>query len=334
VNHVDRTLTTRVEHGALLLLVDDDDEMTRDMLSRRLERIGYTVIPAANGEQALELIARESFDVVLLDIKMPGLSGFQVLQAIRRIHSVTDLPVVMVTSSDDSDSIVEALELGANDYVTKPIDFPVAIARVRTQLLLRRMVLALEEANQKLERLSFLDGLTNIANRRRFDEFLEREWRRGLRDGTPISVVMTDIDFFKAYNDTYGHEAGDDILKKVAAALSATLNRPADLAARYGGEEFVVVLPGTDSSGATLLAERLRGAVEDLQIAHTRSRVGVHVTISLGVATVVPQRGVAPDALVTAADQALYQAKHEGRNRVRVSPEPLAPRPPAKETPG
>jgi diguanylate cyclase (GGDEF)-like protein len=332
MTHADRTLTARVEHGALLLV--DDDEMTRDMLSRRLERIGYTVTPAADGTQALELIAREPFDVVLLDIKMPGLTGFQVLQAIRRIHSVTDLPVVMVTSSDDSESIVEALELGANDYVTKPIDFPVALARVRTQLLLRRMVLALEEANQKLERLSFLDGLTNIANRRRFDEFLEREWRRGLRDGTPISVIMTDIDFFKAYNDTYGHEAGDEILKTVAGVLSATLNRPADLVARYGGEEFVVVLPGTDFSGAALLAERLRGAVEGLQIAHTGSRVGVHVTISLGVATVVPQRGVSPDALVAAADQALYQAKHDGRNRVRVSAEPIHPSPPPGETAG
>src|SRR5262245_14260660 len=268
--HADRTLTARVEHGVLLVV--DDDEMTRDMLSRRLERIGYTVTAAADGNLALDLIAREVFDVILLDIKMPGLSGFQVLQAIRRIHSVTDLPVVMVTSSDDSDSIVEALELGANDYVTKPIDFPVTIARVRTQLLLRRMVLALEEANQKLERLSFLDGLTNIANRRRFDEFLEWEWRRGLRDGTPISVIMTDIDFFKAYNDTYGHEAGDEILKKVAGTLALTLNRPADLAARYGGEEFVVVLPGTDSGGAALLAERLRGAVEGPQIAHPGSR--------------------------------------------------------------
>ncbi len=313
----DRTLTARVEHGALLLV--DDDEMARDLLSRRLERIGYSVTVAADGSQALELIAREPFDVVLLDIKMPGLTGFQVLQAIRRIHSVTDLPVVMVTSSDDSDSIVEALELGASDYVTKPIDFPVALARIRTQLLLRRMVLALEEANQKLERLSFLDGLTNIANRRRFDDFLQREWRRALRDAAPISVILADIDFFKAYNDTYGHEAGDDILKKVAMALGATLSRPADLVARYGGEEFVAVLPGTDAGGAAFLAERLRAGVEGLQIAHAGSRAGAHVTISLGVATTVPERGASPDALVAAADQALYQAKRDGRNRVRLS---------------
>jgi len=293
--------------------------VARDVLTRRLERLGYTVTAAADGRQALELIARQPFDVVLLDIKMPGLTGFQVLQAIRRIHSVTDLPVVMVTSSDDSDSIVEALQLGANDYVTKPIDFPVALARIRTHLLLRQMVLALEEANAKLERLSFLDGLTNIANRRRFDEFLHIEWRRAAREAAPLSVILADIDFFKAYNDTYGHEAGDEILKKVAGALAAMLNRPADLVARYGGEEFVVALPGTDAAGALVLAERLRAAVEALAVAHSTSRAAAHVTISVGVATTIPERGAAPEALVAAADQALYEAKHDGRNRVRAS---------------
>jgi len=316
VSPLDRT-PGRLEHGDLLVV--DDDEMARDVLTRRLERLGYTVTAAADGRQALELIARQPFDVVLLDIKMPGLTGFQVLQAIRRIHSVTDLPVVMVTSSDDSDSIVEALQLGANDYVTKPIDFPVALARIRTHLLLRQMVLALEEANQKLERLSFLDGLTNIANRRRFDEFLHIEWRRAAREAAPLSVILADIDFFKAYNDTYGHEAGDEILKKVAGALAVTVNRPADLVARYGGEEFVVALPGTDAAGALVLAERLRAAVEALAVAHSTSRAAAHVTISVGVATTIPERGAAPEALVAAADQALYEAKHDGRNRVRAS---------------
>lgn len=309
--------TARLEYGAVLIV--DDDEMARDVLSRRLERIGYSVTTAADGHRALELIAEQTFDVVLLDIKMPGLTGFQVLQAIRRIHSVTDLPVVMVTASDDSDSIVEALELGASDYVTKPIDFPVALARIRTQLMLRQMVLALEEANEKLERLSFLDGLTSIANRRRFDEFLQIEWRRGLRNGHPLSAILVDIDYFKAYNDTYGHESGDETLRKVAGALSATPNRPADLVARYGGEEFVVVLPGTDAGGARYLAERLRAGVEGLGIPHANSAAAPHVTISLGVATAVPRRDASPESLIEAADEALYEAKREGRNRVCVS---------------
>jgi diguanylate cyclase (GGDEF)-like protein len=311
-------LTAGLEYGVVLIV--DDDEMARDVLSRRLERLGYTVTTAPDGRQALELIAEQHpFDVVLLDIKMPGLTGFQVPQAIRRVHSLTELPVIMVTSSDDSDSIVEALELGANDYVTKPIDFPVAIARVRTHLLLRQMVRALEDANAKLERLSFLDGLTNIANRRRFDEYLQLEWRRAQRSGAPFSVALIDIDFFKSFNDTYGHEAGDEILKKVASALAATLNRPADLVARYGGEEFVVVLPGTDAAGAAGLAERLRATVAGLAVPHAKSAAAAQVTISVGVATIVPPRDVAAETLVEAADQALYRAKREGRNRVAVA---------------
>jgi diguanylate cyclase (GGDEF)-like protein len=311
-------LTAGLEYGAVLIV--DDDEMARDVLTRRLERVGYTVTTAPGGQQALELIAEQpTFDVVLLDIKMPGLTGFQVLQAIRRVHSLTELPVIMVTSSDESESIVEALELGANDYVTKPIDFPVAIARVRIQLLLRQMVRALEEANAKLERLSFLDGLTNIPNRRRFDEYLQLEWRRALRSGESLSVILVDIDFFKNFNDTYGHEAGDDILKKVAGALAATLNRPADLAARYGGEEFVIVLPGTDTAGAAALGERLRAAVTGLGVPHARSSVAGHVTISVGVATTVPQRDVGADSVVEAADRALYRAKREGRDRVAIA---------------
>jgi len=302
------------------LLVVDDDEPTRDVIVRRLQRIGHAVTGARDGGEALELIAAEPFDAVLLDIKMPGLTGFDVLRAVRRTRSVTDLPVIMVTSSDDSDSIVEALELGANDYITKPLDFPVALARIRTQLLLRHVVVALEAANRQLERLSFLDGLTGIANRRRFDESLAREWRRAQREQAPLSVILVDIDFFKAYNDRYGHEAGDEILKRVAAALDGAVNRPADVVARYGGEEFVAVLPGTDADGAVRLGERLRAAVAEPAIAHAGSAAGEHVTISVGVATAVPARDAAPEALVAAADRALYQAKRDGRNRVRVAP--------------
>jgi diguanylate cyclase (GGDEF)-like protein len=309
------------DHGTerASLLVVDDDEMTRDVLARRLQRIGHAVVSARDGAQALELIGQQPFDAILLDIKMPGLTGFDVLKKIRQTKSVTDLPVLMVTSSDDSDSVVEALELGANDYITKPLDFPVALARIRTQLLLRRVVVALEEANRKLERLSFLDGLTNIANRRRFDEYLGLEWRRAQREQTPVSLILVDVDFFKLFNDHYGHEAGDEVLKRVAATLDATVGRPADLVARYGGEEFVVVLPGTDVQGAARLAERLRAAVAAMAIPHAQSRTAPHVTISLGVATVVPAREGAPEGLVTAADQALYEAKREGRNRLAVA---------------
>jgi diguanylate cyclase (GGDEF)-like protein len=176
----------------------------------------------------------------------------------------------------------------------------------------------LTETNAQLERLSTLDTLTGLANRRRFDEVLRHEWRRSAREGTPLSLVFCDIDNFKAYNDGYGHLAGDECLVKVARAVSAASNRPGDLAARYGGEEFVLVLPGTTEDGARTLAERLRTRVVELQIPHAHSRLAPHLTISLGVATAVPRPGSEPKELLDLADRALYVAKEEGRNRVKV----------------
>lgn len=177
----------------------------------------------------------------------------------------------------------------------------------------------LHEVNRMLSRLSALDGLTGIANRRSFDEYLEREWKRALRYGNPLSLVMLDIDFFKNYNDTYGHQKGDDCLKQVAGVLETSLKRPSDLAARYGGEEFAIVLPDTDFEGAVAVAERLRLNVESLRIPHIRSQVSPYVTISVGVASAVPDRASTPEGLISAADAALYRAKREGRNRVETA---------------
>ncbi len=176
----------------------------------------------------------------------------------------------------------------------------------------------LTESNAQLERLSTLDTLTGLANRRRFDEVLRHEWRRSARDGTPLSLVFCDIDFFKNYNDGYGHLAGDECLGQVARAVSALSNRPGDLAARYGGEEFVLVLPGTGEEGALKLAERLRARIEELDIPHAHSPLAPRLTISLGVASAIPQPGSEPAELLAVADRALYAAKEEGRNRVKV----------------
>lgn len=181
---------------------------------------------------------------------------------------------------------------------------------------LRQANKSLEAANHELERLSNLDGLTQIANRRRFDGLLSQEWRRALRNGSPISIILVDVDFFKAYNDTYGHEAGDTVLKEVALALSTAVGRASDLVARYGGEEFIVALPGTGDDDALFVAERMRASVEALQIPHAGSQVGPCVTISVGVANAIPRQRSQPDALVRAADEALYEAKRGGRNRV------------------
>jgi diguanylate cyclase (GGDEF)-like protein len=179
----------------------------------------------------------------------------------------------------------------------------------------------LEHRNRDLERISALDTLTQIANRRRFDALLRQEWRRSARDESPLSLVFCDIDYFKNFNDTYGHTAGDECLVRVAQAMEETLNRPADLVARYGGEEFIALLVDTSTEGARMLAERMRTRVEALDVEHRASEVAPHLTVSLGVASIVPRPGVRPEDLVDLADRALYAAKEGGRNRVTTSDE-------------
>jgi diguanylate cyclase (GGDEF)-like protein len=172
------------------------------------------------------------------------------------------------------------------------------------------------ELYQQVQRLASSDGLTQIANRRRFDEYLDQEWQRMAREGAPLSLILCDIDFFKTYNDTYGHQAGDNCLQQVAQAISFAVKRPADLVARYGGEEFAVILPHTDAQGAAQIAEKIRSQVQVLQIAHAGSQVSQYITLSLGVASTVLFHESSPAVLIAAADKSLYQAKAEGRDRV------------------
>jgi two-component system chemotaxis family response regulator WspR len=176
----------------------------------------------------------------------------------------------------------------------------------------------LAAANRELEKLSSLDGLTGISNRRRFDEVLDQEWRRAMRKGAILSLIILDIDFFKLYNDHYGHQGGDECLKKVAKALEGSLHRSTDMVARYGGEEFVAILPEIDAAGAMTVAETMRTRIQDQQIAHAKSKVSEFVSISIGVASMVPNAEIPAGSLVAAADLALYKAKEEGRNRVKL----------------
>ncbi len=301
------------------LLVVDDNESNLDLMLRRLTREGYGVTITADGESALELIEQEEFDVVLLDVLMPGINGIEVLKRVRERFSSFQLPIIMVTAKYGSDNIVEALQLGANDYVTKPVDFPVALARISTQLYLRRVTRELAEANERLHRFSYMDGLTGIPNRRHFDEYLAREWGRAQREGEPLSLVLLDVDYFKLFNDNYGHDAGDQALIQVAQTLSRELYRQGDLVARYGGEEFVVVLPKSSAEVAVAVAERLRAAVAALLIPHLHHKSERHVTISLGVASGMPCGQLSAEQLRILADQALYYAKHQGRNRIGCS---------------
>ncbi len=301
--------------GGELLVVDDNPE-NRELLARRLSREGYTVETAESGRAALELIGLKRFELILLDLMMPEMNGIEVLGAVRQRFSHTELPVIMVTAKSASEDVVQALECGANDYVTKPIDFPVVRARISTQLSLRRLTRELEVANEKLHRFSYMDGLTEIPNRRHFDEYLEREWVRAARTRQPLSLVIIDVDHFKPFNDNYGHEAGDRVLKQVAGALTGGLMRGGDLVARYGGEEFVAVLPQTTAQGAVELAELLRARVAGLKIPHAHSSSAPYVTASFGVCSLVPGSGDDKERLLKGADNALYHAKGLTRNCV------------------
>lgn len=270
----------------------------------------YEVIAASSAEEALEVLERqEPPDIVLLDIMLPGASGRDVCRALKQSARNVSLPVIYITAKNHEKDETRGFEDGAVDYIIKPFSVPVVQARVRTHLELKRH-------RDMLEGLSSMDGLTGVANRRRFDESLGREWRRSARTRTPLSLLLADIDFFKQFNDTHGHLAGDDCLKAVARSLASGLRRPGDLLARYGGEEFAALLPETDADGAYQVAENLRCRVESLHVRLEHSEKPVRVTVSLGAAAMIPIPAKnTPGALVDAADKALYQAKRQGRNR-------------------
>lgn len=298
-----------------LLIIDDRPE-NLELMQRRLIREGYRVTISSSGQDALQRLETDSFDVVLLDWLMPHMSGADVLAKIRSRFSAHELPVIVVTARHGSETIVDALTQGANDYLAKPLDFPVALARLATQVYLRKVTRQLAEANRQLKQFSYIDGLTAIANRRKFDEYLMTVWRRSQQEGSPISLILIDVDFFKRYNDSLGHEAGDHALMRVAKAVSAGLFRTKDLAARYGGEEFAVILPETSLADAISVAERVRLAIMEMALPHPASSVMPVVTASLGVGEWRPTAFCEPSALINLADKGLYQAKASGRNQV------------------
>lgn len=302
--------------GQINILVVDDNILVRDLLRLGLSRTGYCVTCANGGKQAISLLKNTAYDLVLLDIIMPDYDGLEILQEIREVYSRTELPVIMVTAVDESTKIVRALELGANDYVTKPIDVPVVLARLKTHLTLREIQHQLAEKNRMLEKIATIDELTGIPNRRYFNQYFGREWDRAKKLKNLMSIIFCDVDYFKAYNDYYGHQKGDDCLRSIARLLQNTARRSIDLVARYGGEEFVIVLPGTDTLTAQNFAERLRFDVERMHLPHKNSEVASYVTISLGVTTATPTPQVKPSDILVQVDQLLYQAKRSGRNRV------------------
>ncbi|PZU99454.1 MAG: diguanylate cyclase response regulator [Pseudanabaena sp.] len=323
------TASTNPPKSPLILIVDDDMFM-RKILVRYLERESYQVVEAADGMEALKVYQETSPDMILLDAMMPILDGFECCSQLQELPNGDHVPVLIITALEDRESVDRAYAVGASDYVTKPIHWAVLRQRVRRLLDQANLRQQLEDTNKQLEnaneqlavvvrelqRLVSIDGLTQVANRRCLDEYLEQECRRSQREKSPISLVLCDIDFFKNYNDNYGHQQGDLCLQEVASAISKATNRPADLVARYGGEEFAIILPNTDAEGALNVAIRANAIVQTLQLPHSHSTVSPYVTISCGVATVSVDHFLATD-LLKGADRALYMAKADGRNCVR-----------------
>lgn len=291
------------------ILIVDDVPSNIKILGEALKD-DYKVSIAVNGQGALDIADSDSPpDLILLDIIMPGMDGYEVCRKLKNKKNTRNIPIIFITSKDQEEDETKGLEAGAVDYITKPFSLPIVKARTRTHLELKMQ-------RDMLEELSAMDPLTRLPNRRRFQEFSDLEWKRSVRANKQLSLLLIDVDFFKNYNDTYGHPAGDQCLRKVAQALAGALKRSTDLVARFGGEEFAVVLPDTDPEGAGFMAEEMRAKVEALDIEHGNSVVGDVVTISIGGATVTPTPQLQAAALMAAADKALYQAKETGRNRV------------------
>ena len=288
------------------ILVVDDEPANILTLNEILKR-EYEVLLATNGRQAVELCRRHLPDLVLLDVIMPGMDGYQVCKELKRDEGTRDIPVIFITARDGIEDEERGFQAGGVDFITKPVSMPVVRARVRTHLTIKHQA-------DLLRSMAFIDGMTSVANRRYFDETLTAEWRRCCRTLTPLAVIIVDVDRFKTYNDRYGHQAGDLCLQEVARAMAAQLKRPGDFLARYGGEEFVCLLPDTTMKGAVGLAEALGRAVEGLGIPHEGADPGEVVTISRGVAMMTPSVDIDPYELVRSADNMLYQAKNAGGN--------------------
>lgn len=294
--------------GTQKVLVADDDIVNRQVLAELLKP-EHTVLLAKNGEQALERAARHQPDLILLDVVMPDIDGYEVLRRLRGDALTAHIPVIFISGLAGPEDEANGLKMGAADYISKPFNETVVMARVAMHLQMARQ-------RRLLEHLAHVDGLTELANRRRFDEVYQAEWQRSRRSGRPLSLALLDIDAFKQYNDHYGHPAGDRALRAVARTAASGLRRPADLAARYGGEEMVLLLPDTEAAQAQQVVSCICGAIADLGIPHAASSVAPVLTVSAGGATLNAATNESGPELFAVADALLYQAKKAGRNRI------------------
>lgn len=293
------------------VLLVDDSPVNLKILGEALKPL-YQIRLATNGRKALEIVFSLSPpDLILLDIVMPEMNGYEVCRQLKSKITSRNIPVIFITSLGEEEEETKGLELGAVDYVTKPFSLPILKARIKTHLELKRH-------RDFLENLSSIDGLTGIANRRRFDETLKQEWAKALETGQSLSLIMLDIDHFKLYNDNYGHFEGDNCLKKIATAMSNALWRPHDFVARYGGEEFAVILPLTELDGAWTVAQAIEEMIVKENIEHAHSSVSSRVTSSMGIASIIPDHISNTAEFILAADSCLYRAKDKGRGCIEA----------------
>jgi two-component system chemotaxis family response regulator WspR len=331
MNDVQLDLLQPTDENAAMVLLVDDQAMIGEAVRRSLaseENIDFHF--CADPHQAIAQAIQIKPTVILQDLVMPGLDGLTLVREYRNNPLTRDIPIIVLSTKEDALIKSAAFSAGANDYLVKLPDTIELVARIRYHSRSYMTLLQRDEAyralrvsqqqlldtNLVLQRLMNSDGLTGLSNRRHFDEYLELEWRRAAREQTPMSLMMIDVDYFKAFNDNFGHLEGDEALRQVAKAIRAGASRPSDLPARYGGEEFALVLPNTSPGGARLLAEKLRITIANMNIAHVAPEPGASLTVSIGVTTMVPQPGSNCRELIQEADKGLYLAKNDGRNKV------------------
>ncbi|WP_204103512.1 MULTISPECIES: diguanylate cyclase [Spirulina sp. CCY15215] len=333
--------TTTLKKGDILI-VDDTPNNLR-LLSTLLQNHDYEARSVLSGEMALRAARSAAPDLILLDISMPIMDGYEVCRKLKADTRTREVPVIFISAFNEAMDKVRAFEVGGVDYITKPFQWAEVLVRVENQLKIRslqtqllaqnaqlqqeiqerlKVEYALQAANQKLQNLANSDGLTGAANRRRFDEYLQMQWEELQQQCTPLSLILCDVDYFKRYNDTYGHLAGDSCLQAIVRGIEEAIVQPEQelipkiLLARYGGEEFAIVIPHADRQLAYKVAREIHEAVQQLQIAHSQSSIGEWVTVSVGVATTIPAPSLDPKDLIARADDALYAAKAQGRDRV------------------
>ena len=301
----DSTFSTQAKPRILVV----DDQATNIQVLYQILAGDYQVLMATSGAQALNLCLSKKPDLVLLDLIMPEMDGYQICQHLKADVSTRDIPIIFITAQNDESAEERGFDLGAVYFISKPVNPRIVRARVKTHLMLKAQ-------SDLLRSWAYLDGLTGVHNRRFFDERIIAEMGRASRNQAALSVVMIDVDFFKRYNDHYGHQAGDDCLRRVATTLKTHLLRSGDHVARYGGEEFVCLLPDTGFAGAMQLATSIRKKIMALQIAHAESSVAPYVTVSLGVGSKPENVQADARALISLADMQLYKAKETGRHRI------------------